>query len=84
MDRPEIRQVAEGCGEQRKMEETGCEIICSAPMTLAVKGEMMMMINLLKGTLHCCQRSVENRKEWRKLVAKSAVVPQRPPREMER
>ena len=24
--------------EQRKMEETGCEVICGAPMTLAVKG----------------------------------------------
>ena len=38
MDRPESRQVTEGCGEQRKMEETGCEIICSAPTTPAVKG----------------------------------------------
>ena len=28
----------EGGGEQRKMEETGCEIICGAPTTLAVKG----------------------------------------------
>ena len=27
-----------GSGEQRKMEETGCEIICGAQMTLAVKG----------------------------------------------
>ena len=26
------------------MEETGCEIICGAPTTLAVKGMMMMMI----------------------------------------
>ena len=25
-------------GEQGKMEETGCEIICGAPMTLTVKG----------------------------------------------
>ena len=31
MDRPEVRQVAEGRGEQRKMEETGCEVICGAP-----------------------------------------------------
>ena len=28
MDRPGVRQVPEGSGEQRKMEETGCEIIC--------------------------------------------------------
>ena len=44
MDRPGVRQVPEGSGEQRKMEETGCEIICSAPTTLAVKGQMIMMM----------------------------------------
>ena len=38
MDRPGVRQVPEGIGEQGKMEETGCEIICGAPTTLAVKG----------------------------------------------
>ena len=38
MDRPGIRQVPEASGEQGKMEETGCEIICGAPTTLAVKG----------------------------------------------
>ena len=27
MDMPGVRQVPEGSGEQRKMEETGCEII---------------------------------------------------------
>ena len=27
-----------------------------------------------------CQRAVENREKWRKLVAKSYVVPQRPSR----
>ena len=37
MDRPGIRQVPEASGEQGKMEETGCEIICGAPTTLAVK-----------------------------------------------
>ena len=36
--RPGVRQVPEGSGEQGKMEETGCEIICGAPTTLAVKG----------------------------------------------
>ena len=30
MDRPGVRQVPEGSGEQGKMEETGCEIICCA------------------------------------------------------
>ena len=38
MDKPGVRQVPEGSGEQGKMEETGCEIICGAPTTLAVKG----------------------------------------------
>ena len=44
MGRPGVRQVPEGSGEQRKMEETGCGIICGAPTTLAVKGLMMMMM----------------------------------------
>ena len=38
MDRPGVCQSPEGSGEQGKMEETVCEIICGAPMTLAVKG----------------------------------------------
>ena len=39
MDRPGVRQVPEGSGEQRKMEETGCEVICGARTTLAEKGQ---------------------------------------------
>ena len=38
MDRPGVRQVPEGSGEQGKMEETGCEIMCGSPTTLVVKG----------------------------------------------
>ena len=38
MDRPGVCLVPEGSGEQGKMEETGCEIICGAPMTLSSKG----------------------------------------------
>ena len=38
MDRPGVKQVPEGSGEQSEMEETGCEIICFAPTTLAFKG----------------------------------------------
>ena len=38
MDRPGVRQVPEGSGERKKMEETGCEIICGPQKTLAVKG----------------------------------------------
>ena len=33
-----VRQVQEVSGEQRKMEETDCEIIYGAPTTLTVKG----------------------------------------------
>ena len=31
MDKPGVRQVPEGSREGRKMEETGCEVICGAP-----------------------------------------------------
>ena len=31
MDRPGVRQVPDGSGEQRKPEETGCEVSCVAP-----------------------------------------------------
>ena len=37
MDRPGVRHVLEGSGEQGKMEETGCEIISGASTTLTVK-----------------------------------------------
>ena len=37
MDRPGVRQVPEGRGEQGKMVKTGCKIICSARTTLAVR-----------------------------------------------
>ena len=47
MDRPGVRQVPEGSGEQGKMEKTVCKIICGAPAILAVK-ELMMMMMLLK------------------------------------
>ena len=31
-------QVPEGSGEQKKVEDAGCEVICGASMDLAVKG----------------------------------------------
>ena len=31
MERPGVCQIPEGSGERRKMEGTGCEIICDAP-----------------------------------------------------
>ena len=38
MDRPVIHRILEGSGKQRKMEETGCEVICGIPTSPAVKG----------------------------------------------
>ena len=38
MDRPAFCQVPAGGGDQRKMEETGFEVICGASTTLANKG----------------------------------------------
>ena len=37
MDRPGVCQVPEGSGEQGKIDETGCEIICGAPTTLVIE-----------------------------------------------
>ena len=37
MDGPGVCKVPEGSGGQGKMEETGCEIICGAPVTLSLK-----------------------------------------------
>ena len=34
----------EGSGEQGNMEKTGCKIIGGAPLTLMVRGLMMMMM----------------------------------------
>ena len=38
MDRPGVLQVQEGSEEQRKLEETVCEVICGAPTTFVEKG----------------------------------------------
>ena len=46
-DRPGVRQVQEGSGKKGKMEETGCEVICGAPTTLAVEGWMIMMMMMM-------------------------------------
>ena len=40
MDKPVVLQVPEGSGEQRNMEETGYEIICGAPTTPVVEGQV--------------------------------------------
>ena len=38
MGRPGVCEVPQVSGENRQMEETGCEVICGARTTLAVKG----------------------------------------------
>ena len=44
MDQPGLCKVPEGSGEHGKMEETGCKIICGAPTTFVVKGQIVMMM----------------------------------------
>ena len=44
LDRLGVHQIPEGSGEHRKMEETGCEVICGAPKTFAVKGWEKMKV----------------------------------------
>ena len=51
MDRPGVRQVPKGSGEQRKIEKTGRKIICGVPTTLAAKGLMMMMMMMMMSTI---------------------------------
>ena len=41
----DVHQVPEGSGEQRKMEETGCEVICGAPTIPTVKGWVKVKVN---------------------------------------
>ena len=38
MDRPEVRQVPEGSGEQGTIKETGCEAVCGTQRPPVVKG----------------------------------------------
>ena len=59
MDRPGVRQVPEGSGERRKMEKTGCKIICGVPTTLVVKGLMMMMM-MSSSLCHCRRRCLSS------------------------
>ena len=51
MDRLRVRRVPDGSGEQRNMEETGCEIIRDAPTTLAVKGDVKVKVKLKAATI---------------------------------
>ena len=54
MDRPGVRQVPEGSGEQGKMEKTGCKIICGAPTTFTVKGLIRRRRRACVGVVEGC------------------------------
>ena len=67
MDRPGVRQVPEGSGEQGKMKKTGCKITCGAPTTLVVKGlMMMMMLTLIRCPFHPSVTAVAPKKNKKK------------------
>ena len=48
MDRSGVRKVPEGSGEQRKMEQTGCKIICGAPTTPSGKKVKVKVVKMKK------------------------------------
>ena len=55
MDRPVVRQVPQDSGEQGKMEETGCEIICGAPTTLASRDRWDEMVRVSLAVSKACK-----------------------------
>ena len=60
MARPGVRQVPEGSGEQGKMEDTVCEVICGAPTTPAVKESVKVKAKAKAYVcvcVHSCTRS---------------------------
>ena len=59
MDRPGVRQVPEGSGEQRKMKEVGCEVICDAPTTSRLRGQWRWRTQKshTRWTLHCISKT---------------------------
>ena len=57
MDRPGVRLVPEGSGEQGKMEKTGCKIIFGAPTILAVKGLTMLSSSSSSSSSSCSSSS---------------------------
>ena len=46
VDRPGVRRVPEGIGEQSNVGETCCEVICGAPMIPVVWEKMMVEVKL--------------------------------------
>ena len=55
-DKSGVRQVPDGNGEQRQMEETGCEVISGAPTTLEVNGSVKVKVKASetnKGSSQC-------------------------------
>ena len=63
-----MRQVLEGSGEQGKMGESGCEIICAALATLAVKGRMIMMMMIMMMMMMMSNRFANTQLSWEKII----------------
>ena len=59
------------------MEKTGCEIICGAPTTLAVKGLMMMMMMMKETFIHRYKVERTNKAEIRPGHARLVYVKNR-------
>ena len=84
MDRPGVRQVPEGSGEQGKMEKTVCKIICGSPTTLDVKLMMMMMrhkVNTLNPSGACirCKVNTVTQQHMHETSGETAVSYQHAP-----
>ena len=48
MNRPGVCQLPEGSGEQRKIEETGCDVICGAPKKPCSEGIGKLKVKVIK------------------------------------
>ena len=75
MDRPGVRQVPEGSGEQGKMEETGCKIICGAPTTLAAKGLVVIMMMVMMMMIMIMERCVAHTRPTKCIDNHDATTP---------
>ena len=46
MDRLKFAKSQRAVENKKKIEETGCEVICGAPTTLAVKGQVTVKVSM--------------------------------------
>ena len=76
MDRPGVQQVLESSGEQGKMEKTGCEIICGAPTTFAVKGFVSSLVLWAQSTTEDYIRAEHKLHPICRLFISQVIIPQ--------